>query len=641
MFDFIRTHQRLMQLLLLLLIFPSFVFLGVESYSRFMGKSDDVAEVDGQRLSKQMFEQAYRDQLERSRQMMGASFDAAFFDKPEVKQAVLEGLIKQNVVIAAANKANLAVSDKYLVESIQTIPAVQGLKKPDGTFDLDAFKAMLAGQGQTIEQFEVGVRRELILQQVSSTVGMTALQAKQIGNALARLNQLEYETRAMQFPMTDYLTKVSVDQSAIDKEYESNKMAYMTKESVNAQYVVLSLDSIAASLTVNEEALKEYYENNKSRYQADEERRASHILLSVKEGGTDKDWADAKAKADAVFSKLQKNPGEYEALAKKESQDTGSASKGGDLGVIIKGSIGGPTFDEMTFKLNENQIGEPIKTQFGYHIIKVTSIKPAAIKKFDEVRPSIEREVKKQLASQKYAEAAETFSNTVYEQSDSLEPVATKLGLKIESTSNLHRQPDASTALPYLKNDKVLKALFTDEVAKNKRNSEAIEVAPNTLLAVHVTDYSPSVARPLSEVTVQIKQKLLEQAAVDAAAKAGTVKLEELKATDNVAGFSEVKKLTRANATELGKLASERLFSTNVDKLPAYVGVDEPGKGYVIYRIGKISLPEKLDPATVKSAASTYNREQAQAENEAYLRLLSERAKVQKLQEFKAEKAAS
>jgi peptidyl-prolyl cis-trans isomerase D len=247
----------------------------------------------------------------------------------------------------------------------------------------------------------------------------------------------------------------------------------------------------------------------------------------------------------------------------------------------------------------------------------------------DEVKSDIAAEIKKQKAAKKYAELADTFSNTVYEQSDSLKPVADKLNLKIETAANLTRQPNPSLAPGVAYNNaKFLNALFSDDAIKNKRNTDAIEVAPNTLIAGRIVDYKPATKRPFNEVEPIVREHVTQIEAAKLARKAGEEKLAALRAKDDTAGFTDSKVVSRAKEEGLNRAALASVMNADVSKLPAFVGVDLVGQGYGIYRIGKVTQPANVDKAKIASDQQQLETGLAQQEMVAYIDALKQREKV-------------
>lgn len=625
MFEFIRSHQRLMQFLLLLLIIPSFALVGLQSYSSFGDSANTVAKVAGQSITQQEWDAAQRQQMERMRQMFGAQFDANMFDTPAAKQSILDNLVAQRAQMAAVAREHLMVSDLTLQQTLLGIPELHGA---DGKFDNERYRALLAAQGTTPKMYEAGLRQDLALQQLTGAIQATAFAPKSLALRFSNISDEEREVQELLLKATDYAAQVKVTDDMLKAYYEKNGQQFEIPEQVKTEYVVLDSAAVAAQVTVNDADIKSYYEQNLQRYSTPEQRRASHILITVKKDASAADKAAAKAKAESLLAQVRKNPAEFARLAKENSQDTTSAEQGGDLGYFGAGMMVKP-FSDAALKLKQGEISDLVESDFGYHIIQLTGIKAAEVKPLEQVKADIAAEIKKQLATKKFAELAELFSNTVYEQADSLKPVADKLKLTIQTVSDLGRHPNPAVAptVPY-NNEKFLKALFSNESVKNKHNTEAIEVAPNTLVAGHVISYKPVTKRAFEEVKETVRAKVTQIAEAEFAKKAGEAKLAALKAKDDTTGFAGAKTISRAKHEGIAPEVFDSVMKADASKLPAYVGVALPEQGYAIYRIGKVAQPATVDQARRQAEQQQVSSALAQQEMSAYVEVLKQKAKA-------------
>jgi len=621
-----------MQLLLLLLIVPSFTFLGIQGYSSFREHESAVAKVGRQSITQQEWDAAQRTQLERLRRMFGGQFDQKMFDTPEARRAVLDNLITQRVIAEQAVRRHLTVSDRVLQENILAIP---GLVGPDGKFDVEHYRSLLAMQGMTETSYEAGLRRDLALQQVTSAVQDTAFIPKTVAERLSDLSAQERTVQELLFKPSDFASQAKVSDDMLKAYYDKNIRRFEVPEQIKAQYVVLSLDALAAQISVSDADAKAYYEQNAKQYQVAEQRRARHILIKVPKDASDAARAAAKAKAEKVLAEVRKNPADFAQLAKKYSDDP-SAQEGGDLGFFGPGAMVKP-FEDAAFKLKKDEISDLVKTEYGYHIIQVTDIKPAKTQPFDEVKDEIKASIKKQQAARKYAEAADQFGNIVYEQADSLQPVADKLGLKVETVAGLTRTPNPALgkSAPF-NQTKFLNAIFSDDAVKGKHNTDAIEVGPNTLIAGRVLEYKPVTKRPFDEVKAMVWQEVLQSQEDALADKAGKDKLAALKAGGEATGFGDEKTVSRSKPDGIGGTAFEAVMKADASKLPAYVGADLGDGGYAVYRIVKVAQPANRDEARRSAERRQIENVLAQEETHAYLQALKKNAKVEILVHPKA-----
>ncbi|MFC5478357.1 SurA N-terminal domain-containing protein [Massilia suwonensis] len=624
MFDFVRNNKRILQGVLLLLIIPSFVLVGVESYQNRGDSAAGVASVGDQKITQQEWDDAQRRQIDQARQQMGPQFDQKLFDTPEAKREVLENLVAERAVNAEIARSHLTVGDQSIAKAIN---AIESFRKPDGSFDMDAYRAALAAQGMTPQIFESRMRRDMAIQQLAGSIQATAFVPRSIAGRISDINDQQREVQELVFPIAQYLPQVKVTDDMVKAFYDKNANLFQIPETVKAEYIVLDAAAVESQVTVNDAEIAQFYETNKKRFTAPEERSASHILITKAQGAKPAEEAAAKAKAEAVLAEVRKNPADFAAIAKTQSQDPASAANGGDLGKIERGTFG-KAMDDALFGLKEGEISGIVPSEFGYHIVKVTSVKPASQKSLADAKEEIAAEVKKSKLSKKYSELAEQFNDSVYEQSDSLKPTADKLGLKIQTAENLTRKPNPSLGAAPFNNEKFLTALYSTDAIKNKRNTEAVEVAPAVLIAGRVVEFKPAAKRPLAEVEAAIRQRVTQEEALRLARQAGEAKLAAAKASGDATGFGETKVVSRTQQPTINTAGALAVFKADVTKLPAYVGVDLPGLGYGVYRIGKVSQPAQPDTARRSQEAEQIGGLVGQAELYNFVEAIKAKSKV-------------
>lgn len=581
MFDAIRKHQRVLQFVLLLLILPAFVFFGLSGYQGMMSPDTGVGSVAGRPITQQDFDQAQRERLAQLRQMLGDAVDPAMLDTPAARTELLEGLIAQRTIAAQAAARQIAVTDERVR---QTVLAIPGLTRPDGSFDDARYKALLSAQNMTPASFEARVRSDLAMQILPDAVQASAFLPRTLRDRLAGLQDEAREVRVLPFAAADYRAKVEPDEAQLKAYYDAHPQAYEIPESARIEYVVLSREALSAQVNVGADDLRAYYEQNKTRYGAPEERRASHILIKAD--------PQAKAKAEQLMARLKADPTQFKALARSSSDDPGSASQDGDLGFFSRATMVKP-FADAVFAMQKGELRGPVESEFGQHIILLTDIKPGGEKPFEAVRADIEKEVKLQQAGQKYAEAAENFTNLVYEQSDSLKPAAEKYGLTIQTADNVGRQPAANAAKGSpLASARLLGALFGDEVARNKRNTEAIEIAPGQLAAARVVEYRAARRKPMADVRDELRQAVIAEQAGKLARQAGEARLAELRAgKSDATGFQPARTLRRGDPAGLPPLLVDAVFRMPSQSLPSLSGTDLGNEGYAIAQLLKVVSP--------------------------------------------------
>ncbi|AOB31607.1 peptidylprolyl isomerase [Bordetella sp. H567] len=636
MFDFIRNHQRWMQFILLILIVPTFAFFGVQSYSSFMSEEPKMATVNGKPITQREYDQARRDQLDQYRQMMGAQFDPALLDTPAMRQRLLDQMINQRLLAAAATDNHFSVSDETLRNTIASNPAVQD----NGKFSPERYRAALAAQGLTPAAFEAGLRRDLAIGRVLDPIAQSARLPAAVAGSIEHALTETRHVSTRRFAAVDYKSKVQVSDADIQNWYDANKQQYQVPDQVQAQYLVLDEAAASAGIKVSDDDIAKYYEQNKSRFGQPERRRASHIMIKLAPDATDAQRQAARAKADDIAKQAAAHPGAFAELAKKYSEDAGSSTRGGDLGWIGPGMLT-PALQKAVDALQKGQVSGVIESPFGLHIVQLTDLQPAQTKPLAEVRDQIVDEIRKQIASSRFSDMATKLTSLVYDQRDSLQPAADALGLKIRQAGGITRTgllpqdqtgPGSASASPdsaLLDNPRVRQALFSPEVLRDKQNSGVIELASDTMLVVRVAANTPAHVPPLDQLKDKIRARLVETRAADAAAKAGEQMLEALRKTPAAPadGFGGAADVSRQNPQNMARPLLDAVMRAPAAPLPSYAGARD-GDDYVVARIDKVE-PGKSDPEALTALNQQLSGAWGQAEDEAVLKILRQQYKVE------------
>ncbi len=625
MFDAVRNNKKIVQVFLALITLP-FAMWGVDSYVRNAGAGNDPASVGGSKITQQEFMQAIQGEKDRMKQALGTSFKPEMIDTPEFRATVINSLIDRRLLQLEAQKSRLGVGDALLVQVISSAPALQ----ENGKFSPARYRQMAAERGMSTEMFEASLRSDLILQQLVGAIGDTGIVSATSADMMLRIQGEERQVAELRIVPEQMLGEVKLEPDAAKKFYDENQKLFMTPEQVKAEYVVLSLESLLPQIAVSEAEVKAWYEGHKDVYQQAEQRRASHILISTG-GSSDEEKAKAKAKADEILAEVKKNPAKFAELAKKHSQDPGSGANGGDLGFFGRGMMVKP-FEDTVFSQKEGEISGLVQSEFGYHIIKLTGIKPAKIRSLDEVRAEIEGELKRQGASRKFAEAASEFGNMVYEQSDSLKPVIERFKLAPKQTAFIPKNlpPQALQALGPIGNEKLIVALFSDDAVKNKRNTDAVDVAPNTLVAARVLEHKPATLKPFESVRADIEADLKAREAAVLAKKKGEARLAELQGGTDKINWVLVKYVSRLQGKQVPPAAMQAIFRADVQKLPAYAGVELPNNaGYALYKIMAVKPLEGVEENKRRVLQREYTNIVSQEDFTAYLAGLRKRYKIE------------
>ena len=623
MFDFFRKHIRVMQFALVLLILPSFAFFGVQGYTRFMGGGNTVvAKVAGHDITKAEWDSAHQAQVERIRRQM-PNADAKLLDSPEMKSQSLDGLVREHVVLAAVDKLHLVTTDDRLQRMFATDPQFAPYRNPDGSLNKD----VIGAQGMSSEMFAARLRQDLSMRQVVQ--GLAGSEFAPLAATTAAIDAMfqQREVQIERFEAKDSVAKVSPTDADIEAYYKDPKHAaeFEAPEQASIEYVVLDIDALKKGITVSDEELRKYYAENESRYGTPEERRASHILIKAEKDATADERAKAKAKAESLLAELKKPQTVFADLARKNSDDPGSAQKGGDLDFFARGAMVKP-FEDAAFSLKQGETSGIVESDFGYHIIRVTAVRGGGKRSFEQVRAEIEDEVKKQLAQKRFSELAVEFTNTVYEQSDSLKPVVDKFKLELRTAKDVKRTAGPEATGP-LANAKFLAALFGNDAITNKRNTEAVETGASQLVSGRVVAYAKAHQLPLAEVRARVRDRVVQTQAAALSRKLGEERLAALRKTPATPMTAAVQIISRAQGRELPRALADAVLKAPVATLPAFVGVDLGEQGYALAKLTKVlgRDPVAADPA---QAQSSYAKAWGDAESLAYYEALKLRFKV-------------
>ena len=626
MFEFIRNNNKAIQILLFIFILPGFFLFGLEGFTKMGEKSETVATIGAQKITQLEWDAATKNDVERIRQN-SPNIDPKVFDSTEFKYGSLERLVRERVLATAAQKLHLGVSDQRLAAELMQNPMLASLRKPDGKIDEVRYKELLIPQGLTPQGFEARVRSDLSVQQVVASLGKSGMVPASLADVALNAYFERRDIQILSFKPDDFAKQIKLTDAEIEAFYKANAPLFQATEKASIEYVVLDVESIKRGINLSEADIKSYYDQNASKLSGAEERKASHILLAAAKAAPAAERQKAKQKAEELLAQIKKAPATFAEVAKKQSEDTASAINGGDLGFFARGAMVKP-FEDAAFAMQPKQISDVVESDFGYHIIQLTEIKAPKTKSFAEMRPEIEAELKKQQAQKKYAEVADIFTNTVFEQSDSLKPVADKLKLEIKTAQDLTRQANPAAARSPLANAKFLNLLFSSDSLDKKRNTEAVELGGSQLVAGRVTQYTAAQTKPLSEVKEIAQGMLVARLSAEMARKAGAAKLAELVAAKDImpAGLTDTIAVSRDVLNQQNPKLVEAVLRTSAQKLPVWIGVDLGAEGYRNVKINKVAEGAQL--------LASQNRDQylqvwSTAEGNSYYEYLKDKFKVE------------
>ena len=629
MFDFVRRNTRILQLILVLLILPSFVLVGMEGYSKFTDNAGTVAKVGKQKVSQQEWDNAHRNFVERQRSQR-PDLDLSLFDQPSVKQQSLDALIREYVLLMAANDQHLTVPAGRIVRIFANDPQFAALRNPDGSVN----KALVEARGMTPLQLETMLRQELTVAQVLGGVQMSShgaqLSTRAAVDALFQVRDVQW----VKFEPKAYVGQLSPSAEQLQAFYKdpANAAWLTTPEQADVQYVVLDLDTLKARVSVSEDDLRRAYKENIQRYSTPEERRASHILIKAEASASAEQKKAARAKAEQLLAQLQKNPAQFAELARKNSDDPGSGANGGDLDFFGRGDMVKP-FEDAAYALKPGQLSGLVESEFGFHIIQLTAVRGGETKPFEAVRAEIEDDARKQLAQRQYAEAAEKFTNMVYEQSDSLQPVADELKLPIQTVNGLLRQPGTKDQ-GALSNRRLLDTLFDPANRGKGHNTEAVEVGANKLVSARIVKYRPAALMPFDQAQAQVRERWMTAQALKAARADAEQKMALWKQSPDKAALPAAVQMSRRTVFAQPAAVLDAALRVPEKQLPAWTVVSLGNEGVALLKVNKV-VPLEVKPEELKEMQAQFSGYWARAEADAYYRALKREYKAEYLNEGK------
>jgi len=506
---------------IIFLISVPFALWGVNSY---LGGGEAVvaATVNGEDISVRNFDTAYANYRQRLTRAFGGTIPAAFGDEALLKNQVLTQMIEETALRQYSLKQQYSISKKQLGELIRAQREFQ----IDDQFDQSIYESQLASVGYSIRGFEQEFRQTQIMGQLQTAINVTAFMVperkKQFASLFSQTRKIRIITRLLD------ADAFSVSEAEIEDYYANNANRYMTSEQVKIDYLELNLDSIKALVEVDEELVLDRYEQARDSYTESEIRTASHILLTLEEGASDENIEQVRKRLLELRAQIIETD-DFASVAREFSQDPGSSADGGNLGEIESGVMVQP-FEDALFQMQVGELSDPVRTAFGWHLIKLDELRGGGTRAFEEVRFEIENEIKSEMAENQIFDIVENLSNMAYEQSESLVPAAEQMGLELLTSEWFDQNSGVGIALE----PKVRNIAFSNEILREGINSEAIELADNRIVFLHLNEYRPAEQMPLDEVRQVIVTELKRQKSRDDNIQLGKEALEVLRNGDDL-----------------------------------------------------------------------------------------------------------
>jgi peptidyl-prolyl cis-trans isomerase D len=626
MFDAIRNKSRILMGVLVILIIPSFVLFGVEGYNSRDGRGAVVAKVGDLEITQQQWDAMHQQEVDRIRATM-PNLDPKMLGSDEARYASLERMVSDRLMALASEKQLLVTSDQRLANYLKQDPSIAGLRGPDGKLDMDRYRQLAASQGMTPEMLEAQVRRDLSAQQVLSGLQVSVMASQRQSDLTLEAFLQRREIQIQRFMPANYVAKVQATDADLEKYYQSQSDRFRSQESADVEYVVLDAAGLSKNIQLPEQDIKTYYDQNVQRLSGQEQRRASHILISAPKDASAADKQKARAKAESILNSVRKDPKTFADMARKNSEDPGSASAGGDLDFFARGAMV-KAFEDAAFALQKGEISSVVESEFGFHIIQLTAIKSPAKPSYEAMRSQIEADLRQQQAKRQFAEFAETFSNSVYEQADTFKPVAEKLRLQIQTIKGVTRQPSAAQQGVFA-NPKIIEALFAEESISKRRNTAAIELGNNTQVSARLVNYRPAALRPFAEVKEDVRAEFVREQAIALAKADGQAHLAEWQKQPALAQVGAALLVSRDQAQGLAPKLVDAVLRADPSAMPTWVGVDLSQAGYVLARVNKVVPRDEPSSQQRSQIREQFSRLLASAEAAAYMTHLRSQFKVQ------------
>ena len=502
---------------IIFLISIPFALWGVNSYLG-GGEVLPAATVNGEDITLQNLDTAYANYRQQLEQAFGGTIPAGIGDESVLKEQVLTQLIDEYALRQYADKQRYRIGNDELNKLIRSMEVFQ----TDGQFDTSIYEAQLGSQGYSPAGFEQEFRRTQSMEQLRAAINATAFtvpaQHEQIVSLLNQKRKIRVLTR-----LVDSQAYAVSDQE-IEDYYQANLNRYMTAEQVKVDYLEVSLERVKSLVDVREEQLLERYQESIDNYTIAEIRTARHILLTMEDGISESEGKQIKDRLSEIRAQVVAGEN-FETLARAHSQDPGSAADGGSLGEIEKGMMVQP-FEVALFGMQVGEVSEPVRTAFGWHLIKLEQISGGVTSSFDEVRAKIEDEFRSDIAENQIYDMTENLANLAYEQPDTLLPAAEQLGLELQTSEWFDRNSGTGIAL----DPKIRNIAFSNDVLNMGINSDAIELADNRIVFIRINERKPAAQKTLDEVRVVIIETLKRQKGREANQLVGNQALDALNA---------------------------------------------------------------------------------------------------------------
>ena len=605
------------------LVVLSFVFAGVGSYLNSSGETV-AATVNGEEIGLNELERAYQSQRSRMESQYGESVSALFADEGYMQQfrrGVLDSLIDEKLVEQKARELGLRVGDDQIRDTIRSMPEFQ----LGGQFNNDRYLALLRQNGYQPSDFRDFLRTQLTREQLTRALGVSDFA---LPGEARRVFDLQAQTRDARYVVVDaapFADEVEISDADIQGYYDANITSFDTEEKVSVAYVKLSVDDLKGDVTVSDDDVSAWYEENKDQYRDEEQRRVSHILIE-----TGDDEAAAKAKTEALLAEI-KGGADFATVAEENSEDSFSAENGGDLDYITPGMMD-DAFDSAVFSLkNVGDVTDVVKTEFGFHIIKLTDLKPETIKPFSDVAGEIRENLITEKATDRFYELQSRMAEVAFEVPDTLDEVAAIANASIETTPLFTR----NNVPAEIDNPQVVSDVFSPELIEEQVNSDLIELDARTVMVVRVNEHEAQRTKSLDEVKESITASLRSEKAQQAAQDWAEAQLAQLESGNDIADSLSARSLDWENVENVNR-GDQQLPRNLLDTLFTLAPAEGKSRRVALLGSGDVALieltavhaPEAADDATVSAIRQRLAQANSQSTYAAFVKALRDEADV-------------
>lgn len=618
-------HEKMKGLaarIILGLLIIAFAWTGIDTYNKSGGSVQTVAQVGERQIALPFFEEALK--KEQSRLREAGEKNPAILNSAELKMAVLERMMREQLLIQQAAKLGYSANEASILAAIRNEPMFQ----ENGQFSEARLQRVLENNRLNLKQYIASIAQDSLSRELIAFQADTGIAPRAMSERLAQVMAEQREVSKAVLRADDFALLAKFDAQQIQTYYDKHPELSRVSEQARVEYIVFTPEAVLAQMQVSEADAKAYYDKHAEQFALPERRELAHILIRVAPDAKPADKQAAREKAQQLLTQVQQNPKQFAELAKQHSQDPLTAAKGGALGTIQRGTLF-PQVEQAAFGMAAGEAKGLVESPAGLHILQVKAITGGGQRSFAEVRDGVMEAAKRDMALRKFNEDVEQFGDVVYAKSDSLKPAADKYRLTIQTSDWFEHQGPAQGLL---KNERLVNAIFSSDTIKGKRNTEAIEVAPNTLVAARIVEYKPAGNKPVEAVKPEIEARLRKEQAAVLATQQGQTFLAELKQGRAVPAlkFGAAKKVGRDQAQREGFGVNEiqAIFRAGTQTLPSYAGIALSDGSFALYKISGIASDENVKRQVAQIAPLSLRQILAEQTSSAYLESLRAQGKV-------------